>query len=337
MLREALARIAFEFRGIRRERFSGHPFGEFVRKSAAAEVRDALGDQGDSLVVKGSVGQGHFAEVPWIAVLDPTVTTSATRGYYVVYLFSADGARIVLSLNQGTTAAQNEYGARYLAALRERAGVMRFRLADQLEGVSSDPIDLAASGDLGKGYEAGHALGIEYDPGSLPSEGELWADLQRVVGYYLALTFRGGLDPALEPDAVSEEFGLPAVGGDGKVVPSLQEVRRYRLHMRIERNAKAARLAKQHHGLACQACGFDFEAVYGPLGVGYAEAHHRKPLASLEPGKAVRYDVATDFAVLCANCHRMAHRLPDPSDIEKLRTLITECRVLGTVHTRRRA
>jgi len=30
---------------------------------------------------------------------------------------------------------------------------------------------------------------------------------------------------------------------------------------------------------------------------------------------AVTYDVAADFAVLCANCYRMIHRSDDPSDL----------------------
>ncbi|MDI5789132.1 DUF3578 domain-containing protein [Bacillus licheniformis] len=31
------------------------------------------------------------------------LTTSATRGYYIVYLFSADGSGVYVSLNQGWT------------------------------------------------------------------------------------------------------------------------------------------------------------------------------------------------------------------------------------------
>lgn len=30
--------------------------------------------------------------------------------------------------------------------------------------------------------------------------------------------------------------------------------------------------------LACEACGFDFEATYGPRGAGYIECHHVVPL-----------------------------------------------------------
>ena len=47
--------------------------------------------------------KGGWAEIPWVAVFDPVVTTSAMRGHYVVYLFSADMQRLYLSLNQGIT------------------------------------------------------------------------------------------------------------------------------------------------------------------------------------------------------------------------------------------
>jgi 5-methylcytosine-specific restriction enzyme A len=52
------------------------------------------------------------------------------------------------------------------------------------------------------------------------------------------------------------------------------------------------------------------------------EAHHLRPIATLEEGVSVKYDVAADFAVLCSNCHRMIHRFPDPSDLGKFRSII---------------
>jgi hypothetical protein len=53
----------------------------------------------------------------------------------------------------------------------------------------------------------------------------------------------------------------------------------------------------------------------GAIGKGFIEAHHLKPISTLEEGVAVTYDVAADFAVLCANCHRMIHRSDDPSNL----------------------
>jgi 5-methylcytosine-specific restriction protein A len=100
------------------------------------------------------------------------------------------------------------------------------------------------------------------------------------------------------------------------------ERRRYRLHASIERNPRAAALAKRQHGLQCQACDLNFVDRYGPLGEGYIEVHHLRPLASLSDGDEVTYYVASDFAVLCANCHRMIHRQPEPSDLNALRAAL---------------
>jgi 5-methylcytosine-specific restriction protein A len=84
-------------------------------------------------------------------------------------------------------------------------------------------------------------------------------------------------------------------------------------------NRTAAKQAKKFHGIRCQACNLDFEERYGAIGKGFIEAHHLKPIASLEEGVAVTYDVAADFAVLCANCHRMIHRSDDPSNLSLFR------------------
>ncbi len=48
-----------------------------------------------------------------------------------------------------------------------------------------------------------------------------------------------------------------------------------------------------------------------------------RPIATLEEGMPVKYEVAADFVVLCSNCHRMIHRFPDPSDLAKFRAFIT--------------
>ena len=60
----------------------------------------------------------------------------------------------------------------------------------------------------------------------------------------------------------------------------------------------------------------------GPLERAFIEAHHLRSMSTLTEGAAVTYNVTTDFAVLCANCHRMIHRTRDPSDLRKFRELI---------------
>jgi 5-methylcytosine-specific restriction protein A len=151
----------------------------------------------------------------------------------------------------------------------------------------------------------------------MPEEQELRADLHELLRAYRTLTFRGGLYPS--PDENEDQ--------DPTAPQSLVEARRYRLHRRIERNRKAATLAKAAHGTSCQVCGFNFPTVYGDLGTGFIEAHHLRPLSELQEGAPIRYDIAEDFAVLCSNCHRMIHKWHDPADVAGLKSVVTERRL----------
>lgn len=93
-----------------------------------------------------------------------------------------------------------------------------------------------------------------------------------------------------------------------------------RLHKRYERDPKLVaekrRAAAAAGKLACEVCGFEFEKAYGELGTGYVEVHHTKPVYTLQPGTKVKL---ADLALLCANCHRMAHRKRVPLALSQIR------------------
>jgi 5-methylcytosine-specific restriction protein A len=94
---------------------------------------------------------------------------------------------------------------------------------------------------------------------------------------------------------------------------------KYVAHLRRERNravieAKEAQALVQYGRLRCEVCGFDFGAVYGELGEGFCEVHHKIPLAALE---GTRVTTLADLAIICSNCHRVLHRhKPMPSVAE---------------------
>jgi hypothetical protein len=95
-----------------------------------------------------------------------------------------------------------------------------------------------------------------------------------------------------------------------------------RLHRTIERNraliaAKKSHVLESLKTLTCEVCCFNFATVYGELGDGYAECHHRTPMAAME---GVRESRIEDLAIVCANCHRMLHRQPFHT-IDELRTV----------------
>jgi 5-methylcytosine-specific restriction enzyme A len=316
-LNDAIKWIITDYPKARNEPFARNPLAAFIRQDAANIVAEALGELGAGLLVEGSAGAGNWAAVPWISVFDPAITTSATEGYYVVYLFHVREPVVHLSLNQGTTAVREEFGARAREILQDRADLMRKRIAEYSDALPISKIDLGSNARLPGDYAAGHALGVTYELSTLPDEATLRADLQNIVRAYRALTYRGGIDADVDSQTdLAEEFGIP----DGTTVT---ETRKYVYHRKIEPNRTAARQAKRFHGTRCQACDLDFGERYGEIGEGFIEAHHLRPIATLEEGVPVKYDVAADFAVLCSNCHRMIHRFPDPSNLVEFRAVIS--------------
>lgn len=53
--------------------------------------------------MKGSVGQGKLAAVPWIMVSNPNITKKAFEGEYIVYLLNKDTKELFLTFNQAST------------------------------------------------------------------------------------------------------------------------------------------------------------------------------------------------------------------------------------------
>lgn len=98
----------------------------------------------------------------------------------------------------------------------------------------------------------------------------------------------------------------------------------FRRHRTRERNRdlvleKKSRARDGQGQLRCEACGFDFESVYGALGADFIECHHKIPISTLQPDARTSID---DLAVVCSNCHRMLHRGGELLSIEELRRRI---------------
>lgn len=78
-----------------------------------------------------------------------------------------------------------------------------------------------------------------------------------------------------------------------------------RIHLRRERSRRLIEAFKATlDDPTCEACGMSFSEVYGELGAGYIEAHHKVPVASLDDGTKTKL---SDLAAVCANCHRVIH------------------------------
>ncbi|MFF9275028.1 MrcB family domain-containing protein [Streptomyces griseosporeus] len=150
-----------------------------LRAHTAALAR-ALGTAPDELGVEGRDGTGLKTEVPWVRVFGREESPSATTGWYVVYLFSASGRQVYLSLNQGTTIwTGGDYKARKAEDLRARVGWARPLLAGAIAARQDlhQTIQLDARTPLGRGYGPGNVVAIAYERDNIPGQDALLADL----------------------------------------------------------------------------------------------------------------------------------------------------------------
>jgi len=186
---------------------------------------------------------------------------------------------------------------------------MRMKIPEYQEIFSSFIPEIEISGRLN--YRNGHVYHLEYDSTNLPVEEDLIKDLHKILAAYETLFFIGGRN--------SDNFSI-SEQKDEEV--TMEETFKKKVHYLIERpNSSKIKKIKKKLGYVCLSCNFDFEKVYGELGKEYIEAHHLTPISELKKGES-RMTTEKDFAVLCSNCHRMIHRLNDPSELQKLKGLI---------------
>ncbi|HYG41484.1 MAG TPA: DUF3578 domain-containing protein, partial [Bordetella sp.] len=216
---------------------------------------------------------------------------------------------VYLSLNQGITEAKTFYKGNAKTALNARSANFRAMLGGQLSGFPALEIDLAASSASSDTafYEAGNICAKFYSAMRLPREDQLVADLHAMLQLYAALV---GEVTNLEAGTIQE--------GDEPPGMHYEDASRFRMHKRIERNTKLVHQVKNALGYTCQICSINFDKLYGDIGKDYIEAHHLTPLASLK-GQKVAMHPKKDFAVLCANCHRMIHRSGCVANLEKFK------------------
>jgi hypothetical protein len=117
--------------------------------------------------------------------------------------------------------------------------------------------------------------------------------------------------------AVISQMSSPGDGKDYAVIENRQKVV---AHLKRERSTLLAAKAKLQDSYTCQVCDLNFEEVYGRIGRGFAEAHHRLALSKLRPNVETKL---SDLSTVCSNCHRMLHRMKGTTtDVATLRRAV---------------
>ena len=124
-----------------------------------------------------------------------------------------------------------------------------------------------------------------------------------------AADFLGGVAKAV--------IGQMSATAAGKAYSAVENRQRVVEHLRRERSTLLASKAKLRDSYTCQVCDLNFEAAYGRIGRGFAEAHHRLALARLRRNVETKL---ADLSTVCSNCHRMLHKMKGrSSDVSNLR------------------
>jgi hypothetical protein len=137
--------------------------------------------------VRVSKGVGGLPDGLWIAALNDEVTSSPTRGIYLVYLFDRDRETVSLSLNQGITAAGQRArdipGVTVKGLLRAEAYSIR-RLLPGASGPEFSEVIRLGPGTRTSGYEAGNIASHTWSLRALPSEVDLEEKFGRMLDLY---------------------------------------------------------------------------------------------------------------------------------------------------------
>jgi len=194
------------------------PLYDIITKSLPAKLT-SLNEKksfNESLLSKGSPGEGVKNLAPWIATFHLRETSSAKKGFYPVYLFSGDLTNLYLSIALGVTDFEGYFGkgkkslnAIRSAALKKRTiskELLEKNLNDRLlNELISSSIDVARSNRnfLHKAYGEGSIFSLEYNLENLPSNEILLEDYDQMLNLYESMV-TDVASPDVEELAVNE-------------------------------------------------------------------------------------------------------------------------------------
>ncbi|MFC3015453.1 McrB family protein [Virgibacillus litoralis] len=175
-IRPMLLKVMKEYVSERNAPFKANELGNFVRNDLVNVFKSLSMVDTEQYTIKASVGQGNWAQVPWLAIMHKDITNTTQKGYYIVYLFSEDMERLYLTLAQGVADNTKETINHIKQDIRDKVFINpNIHTDNELDlGTSSKAI----------GYRDSTALYIPYEKSDFPSEQQLKEDLSHMINYY---------------------------------------------------------------------------------------------------------------------------------------------------------
>ena len=232
---------------------------------------------------------------------------SAKWGFYPVYLFSSNMKKIVLGLAQAETNVRKQYPKEVDEILKARAIFLRKKLPEYKKNFKEIKIVLDKRKNAER-YITGTAFGKIYNPEDLPSEKQLRDDLLIIFDLFCKAIERGGVSED-KTKIIRHEKDTESQRYEQKTSKHIDDEYEY-----MKTDPKLIRDLKKENNYTCQACGLRFDKIYGNYSKknNFIEAHHIVPksitIKKVTTGQKIPMN-KDDFATLCANCHRMIHRM----------------------------
>jgi 5-methylcytosine-specific restriction protein A len=261
--------------------------------------------------IKGSIGNGNIARVPWVGVFRKDITENAENGYYIVLLFSENMSCCYLSLNQGITAVEQIYTKNFAAKKMREAAIRALSYLECDPEAYRGAINLGSTGDLGRAYEAAAIVSFRYASNELPTAERFFENLDHLLAHYETLFRRFGPNLHSLFSVTEEEFQQvvleKAAQVDVKAIDPDTDIKV--LDTSGKGYVRSPMIAAEAIRAAQFMCEIDAEHwtfTSKAKKQRYVEAHHLIPISQQHLFEA-SLDVVANIVSLCATCHRLLH------------------------------
>ena len=313
-----------------RRNVSGYDSYKYIVKNIPMEIDFLSKKRPVNYIYQGSINTGNMAKVPWICIFDKDITVSATKGYYIVFLFRADMKGGYLSLNQGFTQYKDKYGEpKGREKAREKAKLYQKILQSKFE-INTAEIKLYSTTSLGKGYEAGNICSKYYSFESFPNDDFFMKDIENFKNLYHFIK-EDIIHCYINNDGSDEEYQSEIQGGkEDRPAPGGVKIKGKsggKSSKSWKRNRNRAFTALKDAEFKCELDESHKTFISYKTEMPFMEAHHLIPMENQGDFK-YSIDVSENIICLCPNCHRSFHNSVDETKLKLITKFLNKRKVL---------
>jgi 5-methylcytosine-specific restriction enzyme A len=325
-LRDTLFKFGTEFQAERSRTITnpkkpsippGNTLAKWISREIPKIFEEIFQKELDGFQVHASAGDGQWVSAPWIAILHPKVSlqpngrVSPQCGYYPVYAADKEEKFIMFSLGQGEYNIRINFPKDVDHKLIDGAINLRKKVPEykaNFINVSKINLDRKATNKKSERWVKSCAFGKIYKIKKLPTEEELKKDLIEMMKLFKLAIERGGvIEGTSNKIYIDQDHQTSTEKAMQKHITKENEIV-------IKTDPKFINKLKKDCDYTCQACGLKYEKIYGNYSKkkDFIEAHHIEPKFKVKKKAEINKKMsrsAKDFAMLCANCHRMIHRM----------------------------